>query len=64
MSKRKQKVKSLGRNKTWALVGDYSSKYFNWTPSIATIYKGHIWPIGISIKWLWFGGSITYLGKD
>ncbi len=62
--KTKRKVKALGKSKAWAIVVEMGTKYLNITPSIATIYKGHVWPIGISIKWLYFGVSLTYIGED
>ncbi len=58
---KKNKVKQIC--KVWSLMWMWDTKYLCWLPSLATIYKGHIWPIGISFKWLWFGASFVYVGK-
>lgn len=54
-----RKLKQLGRR--WALTGEVDTKYLAWLPSVSTMYNGHIWPIGVSVKFLWFGCSILYI---
>ena len=55
-----KKLKQVGKN--WSIVGTVETKIVALTPSIATIHKGNIWPIGISLKWLYFGVSFVYVG--
>lgn len=61
---KKQKLIGLGKPKSWAIILDFDTKYCLWTLSAGTIHNGQIWPIGASFKWLWFGISIAYVGKD
>lgn len=58
-----KKIKSIGKYKQWALTMDFGTKYVSLIPSLATIYHGHIWPIGISFKFLYFSISIVYVGN-
>lgn len=55
------KVKQIG--KSYSLMGMVDTKYCCYIPSIATIHKGQLWPIGISIKWLWFGVSFVNVDR-
>lgn len=58
-----KKLYSAGKSKQFAITLDFGTKYVSLIPSIATVYQGHIWPIGISFKFLYFGISIVYVGK-
>ncbi|WP_455996579.1 hypothetical protein [Phocaeicola barnesiae] len=53
--------KQLGKN--WALYSEVNTKYCNWTPSIATVHEGMIWPNGISVKFLWFGVTLIRVSE-
>ena len=53
--------KQLGKN--WALYSEINTKYCNWTPSIATVHEGMIWPNGISVKFLWFGVTLIRVSE-
>ena len=54
-------MKQLG--KSWALYWEVSWKYTNLTPSIATVHDGQVLPIGVSIKFLWFGVALIKVQK-
>lgn len=56
MNTKKRHMKQLG--KSWALYWEVSWKYTNLTPSIATVHDGQVLPIGVSIKFLWFGVAL------
>lgn len=58
---KKTKLKQVGKG--WSLMFIWDTKYCCLLPSLATIHKGHIWPIGISFKWFWAGASFVYVGK-
>jgi hypothetical protein len=53
--------KQFGKN--WALYSEVNTKYCNWTPSIATVHEGMIWPNGISVKFLWFGVTLIRVSE-
>lgn len=55
------KLKRIGRS--YSAMATIDTKYLHWLPSLATIYKGHIHPIGVSFRWLWFGVSFVYVGS-
>lgn len=45
------------------MYSEINTKYCNWTPSIATVHEGMIWPNGISIKFLWFGVTLIRVSE-
>lgn len=59
---KRRKLKRLSKH--WAFTGEIDTKYLAWLPAISTIYNGHIWPIGFSLKFLWAGFSIVYVPDD
>ncbi len=52
-------MRQLSRH--WGLYWETSSKYFNWTPSVATIHDGQALPIGVSLRFLMFAVAFVYV---